>query len=95
MSASFVLVWRVVPPSDVTLMVRSGASVFDAYHSKWRNEWFALVPGGLEERVPEPQFWWCEDEYAKTHQRDIAPPIAKHSPRLRRSKKPQQMALNL
>lgn len=63
MSSRFVSTWRCRPPMNVTLLVRSGGSVFDAYFSPWRG-WFRTWGGGKEEAIPEPESWWADEEQA-------------------------------
>lgn len=95
MASSFVLVWRVPPPTDRTILARTGNSIFFAGYFKWSNKWFLLANGRSEE-IEEPQMWWCEDEYARTHQRDLnekPPRLVRETLRLRKSKKPEQLRL--
>ncbi len=85
---SFVSTWRVQPPRDIRLMVRFGASVCDAFHSALLKQWFALIPGGNPEKISEPPMWWCDEEYASSHQRENA-----SSKSDRESKRPAQLSL--
>jgi predicted SAM-dependent methyltransferase len=88
----WVTIWRVPPPTNETLLVRIGASVFDAYLSPIRG-WFAMLPGGGEEKISEPQLWFCDEKYERVHLRCNEPEPARQEPvRLRRSTKPRQMA---
>jgi hypothetical protein len=78
MKGSFVFTFRIKPPSGVTLMVRDGANVFDAYHCRWRNKWFMLLPGGREEAMPAaPQFFWLRDCDRQSLSAEAAKEVAK------------------
>lgn len=57
----WVLCWRVKPPSGITLMVRSGGSVFFAAVSEWSG-WKMLVPGHGEEKIAQPDEWFITQE---------------------------------
>ncbi len=63
MKGQFVSTAEVPPPKGVTLMVRSGGSVFDAALSPWFG-WRMLLPGGNEEIADTPEEWWLTDGIA-------------------------------
>jgi hypothetical protein len=74
-----------------TIMVRFGSVVFDAYYSKWRKQWFMLMAGGREEKIAEPPMWFCDDEYAREHQRDLAKHPRRENPLRIRPAKAEQL----
>ena len=53
-------------------MVRFGATILDATYFPVLDQWLWLQPGGIEEKISEPPMWFCDDEWAKTHQRDLS-----------------------
>jgi hypothetical protein len=69
----WVFTYRVEPPANKTVSARFGSSVVFAYYSKLLERWY-LIAGGTEERIEDPPMWFCEDEWAATHQRkDFVP----------------------
>jgi hypothetical protein len=82
--------FRVEPPNH-TVLAKSGGSGFDAYYDRLLEQWY-LVAGSHMEKIEQPQMLFLDDEYAREHERDLAPPPKKS---LRRSKKPVQMTLDL
>lgn len=92
---NWVSTWRLPPPHNQTVMVRFGATVFDAAYSKWQNKWFMVLPGGQEEEIAEPPLWWCRDpqkaKLAATEPDAIMPNVEKLS--FRRSRRPKQLNL--
>lgn len=83
---------RTSPPVGRTIMVRFGASVIDAALTRF-NGWVAVLPGGTEEKIEAPQLWWCQDADAALSEAEEQRATAASQPRIRRSKKPQQLAL--
>jgi hypothetical protein len=89
---AWVTTWRVPPPTDRSILVRFGASVFAAAFSK-RTGWEMVVPGGGGEKIEEPQLWWCSDPNAKSDPLPAAP--SREPVTFRRSSRPKQLALGL
>jgi hypothetical protein len=87
--SSWVFTFRVEPPHSQTILARSGGSIFFAAWSRLLDRWYMIYPGGSE-RIEPPEMWLCEEDWAKTHQRDLAPAPVQ---RIRRSEKPEQMQL--
>lgn len=89
----WVLVWRVPPPAGVTISVRTGASVCFAYYSRILDAW-KMVANGTEEDIAAPDMWFCDDEYAKEHQRDLSfAPLHVRNPLRLRKRKAEQLSL--
>jgi hypothetical protein len=86
---SWVFAFRVEPPSNETILARTGISTFFASYSRLTDRWHLIGPGG-EERINEPQWLFLDDQYVKDHPGKRFAPV---QPKLRRSKKPQQMQL--
>jgi hypothetical protein len=59
-------------PRDRTVFVRFFGVMFDAGYSKWKDQWFALEPGGREREIEDPTIWWDQS----------APDISKEEERL-------------
>lgn len=89
----WVLTWRVAPPVNETIMVRFGAVVFDAYYSGRRKQWFMLLAGNREEKIAEPPLWFCDDDWAREHQRDLAKHPRRENPLRIRAAKAEQLKL--
>lgn len=94
MPASWTLCWRVPPPNNQTILARTGADIFFASYCRWSNKWF-LLANGTQEEIEEPQMWYCEAEYAAANQRDLTLAPAQSVTRLRKSKNPKQLSLQL
>src|SRR2546430_17648357 len=69
----WILLARVEPQNDVTVMMRHGASVTDGFYSRLLQQWFALVPGGGAEKISAPDMLWLDEEYARKHPRKFSP----------------------
>lgn len=65
--------------------------MFAAY-MPWEKQWY-MVAGSHMERIAEPPMWFCDDEYAKDHQNDLAKEPRKENPLRIRKQKAEQLLL--
>lgn len=53
-----------------------------------------MVANGTEEDIAAPDMWFCDDEYAKEHQRDLSfAPLHVRNPLRLRKRKAEQLSL--
>lgn len=71
MNKSWVLTWRIIPPTGCVVSTRNGSNVFWAAYSRFLRQWYMIYPGG-EEKIDEPQMLFVSHEYADTHKREGA-----------------------
>ena len=57
----------VEPPASCTVTGAFGCSVMFVAYFKWIGEWRWLQPGGIEERIPEPEKLFLDEEYIAAH----------------------------
>ncbi len=84
MSKSWVLAYRIEPPTCV-VSARNGANVFFAAYSRPFQHWYMVVPGHTEEEIDEPQMILVEADYAKAHEKDVQ--VRRPTIKLREGKK--------
>ena len=58
---------RLVEPPPGTVTGAFGCSVMFVAYFKWIGEWRWLQPGGIEERIPEPEKLFLDEEYIAAH----------------------------
>ena len=90
---SWVFTAFVEPPVNETVSARFGASAFFAAYSRWTG-WRMLVPGVGEEVIEEPQMLYLDDDYVRTHRRDLTQKHFKiENPFCLRKEKSKQLSL--
>ena len=83
---SWILSFRVHPPTGCVFSARNGGSVFSAAFSRVLNQWYMVIPGNGEEKIDEPQMIFVDDEYAKANKKDIGQSVRRPTIRLREPK---------
>ena len=61
--------WRVVPPPNVTMSGCFGGSYMFVAYSPWLDQWYWIQPGGIEEKIPEPEKIFVDEAWARDHPR--------------------------
>jgi hypothetical protein len=86
---------RTIEPPEFTVSGRFGSSVmFVAY---WRvlDQWVWLQPGGIEEKIAEPQMIFVEQDYANKHALKTPRGRREKPTHIRRGKCNEQLSLDL
>lgn len=86
-----------IEPSSIkgVISVRFGASVMFAAYSRALRQWYHVYPGG-EEKIPEPQMIFVDEELARDNQREhIGSIVRRAGVRLRAGENHTQLSLSL
>lgn len=82
------------PPHNVTMSGRFGNSIMFVAYSKLLRQWYWLQPGGIEEKIAEPQEIFLDEDYVNKH--TLATPRGKRErPTLIRRKRSDQLSFDL
>jgi hypothetical protein len=87
------MTWRVEPPVNQTISVRFGSTVMFGAYSKFLDQWYMVCPGGTLEKIAEPPLWYCSNDWARGHQRDLAKHPRRENPLRIRAAKAEQLTL--
>jgi len=91
------MIWvetRLIEPPEHTVSGRFGGSVMFVGYFKWLNEWRWLQPGGIEERIAEPEMIFVDEEWVRDHTLK-QPRAMRESKNIHRSKSAEQFLLGL
>jgi hypothetical protein len=83
--------FRLRPANNKVILVRFEASILFAAYSQWQRCWFLCANGG-EEKISDPDLWWCTDPNVTPEPEQAT---RKEYVSLRRSKRPQQLELQM
>jgi len=86
---------RLVEPPEHTVSGAFGVSIMFVGYYKWLNEWRWLQPGGIEEKIPEPERLFLEEEYVRTHLLKTPRGRRENPARIRRKKHGEQLLFRL
>jgi hypothetical protein len=73
----WVFTFRVEPPAWV-VSARTGGSVFFAAYSRIIDQWY-LCANGTEEIIDPPDMLYLDEEYVRSHPRDLVKHPIKHT----------------
>lgn len=85
---------RVEIPNNTTMLGRFGVSIMDVAYSKWLDQWYWVQPGGILEKIAEPEALFLDEKLI--HKIKLKSPRARREkPNLIRRKRADQLALDL
>jgi hypothetical protein len=85
---------RLVEPPEHTISGRFGGSVMFVGYFKALNEWRWLQPGGIEEKIAEPEAIFLDEDYVKKHMLKTPRP-AREKPQHIHRKRSSQLLLDV
>ena len=86
---------RLVKPPAHTVTGRFGCSVMFVGYCKWANEWRWLQPGGIEEKIAEPEALFLEEDYIANNLLPTPRGRREKPARIHRGKRGEQLVLGL
>jgi hypothetical protein len=55
------------PPEGITISGRFGGSIMFVAYSRVLDRWLWIQPGGVEEKIAEPEMIFVDEDYIKKH----------------------------
>lgn len=85
----------VEPPHSVTISARFGNSYMFVAYSKWLRQWYWLQPGGIEEKIAEPEAIFLDEDYVNKHTLKTPRGKREKPTHIRRGKRSEQLSFDL